>query len=400
MMSAYPQFLPFMHPNNVATWAQPFGYQNSPMNMSTPTYNHWGLIPEEVLLSTPGHSGPIPQNRSPKMSGSVVFQERLGSGVFGEVWKSEYKGAPVAVKVTSCPTGFREEELELLKKNQGEHVVELIAVEQTVKGTAIIMELCDGSLQDQIFMGLCDDEEAFLSTCCSILEGLCAIHATGTVFGDLKPDNLLVRTGGKLLFADFGDARDAKQDHSRRPVNELGWGSPMYHARPDVMKKNITCASDIWMFAQTAIHLWQQQPATSNPSPMPYDIPMIELLQQCLSVNHQERPSAEVALREAKFLLHTRREGSPRSPSKRRGSLPASLPSQHSPLPSPERRDMNGFRRRLSADAGIGYYSDPVTQEFEARMNESPRNDVSPPQWMVQDWQGFHMRPPPPIWLP
>lgn len=396
-MSAYPQLLPFMAQNKVATWVQPFGYQNSPINVSTPTYNHWGIIPEEHLLSSPGKASPIRQDGSPKMSGSVVFHERLGSGVFGEVWKGEYRGSPVAVKVTSCPTGFREEELELLRKNQGAHVVKLIAVEQTVKGTAIIMELCEGSLQDQISKGHCDGEEAFLSTCCSILEGLCAIHETGTIFGDLKPDNILVRMGGELLFADFGDARDGKRDHSRRLVNELGWGSPMYHARPDVMKKNITYASDIWMFAQTAIHLWQQQPATFNPSPMPHDIPMIELLQQCLSVNPSDRPTAEVALREAKFLLRTRPEGSQmKSPSKRRGSLPASLPSHHSPLASPERRDLTSFRRRISTDGGIGYYSDPVTQEFEARM--SAGDGGSPPQWM--DWQGFQMRPPPPIWLP
>merc|ERR1711998_247108 len=67
---------------------------------------------------------------------SVRFLQRLGSGVFGEVWKAEYKGELVAAKTTGCPTGFRAEELALLQRAQGNHAVQLLGVEEgTSKGT-------------------------------------------------------------------------------------------------------------------------------------------------------------------------------------------------------------------------------------------------------------------------
>lgn len=380
--------------------------------MHRPEFNPWGMIPNEHLLESPDQSSKV-MNGSPSKASKtepVVFQSRLGSGVFGEVWKAEYHGRPVAAKVTSCPSGFREEELGLLKKNQGEHVVELLGVERTSKGITILMELCEGSLQDHLSEGFCHGEENFLVTCIGILEGLTAIHSTGTIFGDLKPDNILVQ-GDRLLFADFGDARDARTDYSRRPVQELGWGSPMYHSRPDVMKKKMSQSSDIWMFAQTAIHLWTKEVATSNPSPIPRDIPLLELIQHCLATNPEERPDVDVCLREAKYqLARSRRpESSPRervSPRGRRSSLPTPLPSQHgSTSPSKAESDMSIMRRRLSVDAAE-YYTDAVNQEFEQRMNNAPSSaiDADGPrgaQWM--QWQSPWMMtggPPPQLWFP
>ena len=77
----------------------------------------------------------------------------------------------------------------------------------------------------------------------------------GIIFNDLKPDNLLM-ANGRILFSDFGDARYSQEDYSLWPVDAIGWGSPMYHSRPDVIGKNITVASDMWMLAQTSGHMW------------------------------------------------------------------------------------------------------------------------------------------------
>merc|ERR1712054_674439 len=125
-------------------------------------------------MSHLGFSSPSPTTTT-ATNDSVKFVRRLGQGVFGEVWKAEYEGKIVAAKTTGCPTGFRAQELELLKRAQGEHTVKLIAVEEgTVKGTAIIMELCDGNLQD-----LCKEQrskEAFLAELEQILLGLVSLH--------------------------------------------------------------------------------------------------------------------------------------------------------------------------------------------------------------------------------
>jgi len=322
-------------------------YMDGPMDSSMfpPWMGPMASMPREIpsdgfgLDSFGTSSVPTPMHRTRGKNDSVKFLKRLGSGVFGEVWKAEYKGQLVAAKVTECPTGFRADELGLLRRAQGEYTVRMIAEEDdTTKGTAIIMELCDGSLHDSIERakpGRCEGE--FLVQLEKVLQGLVRLHEEGIIFGDLKPDNLLLK-GDRIVFADFGDARDAKEDTRWRSVHEMGWGSPMYHARPDVMKQTLTPASDMWMFAQTAIHLWSCAEARSNPSPMPSDIPLRELIQQCLSPTAFSRPTAQDALRccqEAQRCDMRRTSGSSPSPSRRRASLPSS-PTDGAAAPSTE----------------------------------------------------------------
>jgi len=246
-------------------------------------------------------------NDQPKDMGnnnSVTFESKLGEGVFGEVWKAKFKGKPCAVKVTFCPSGFRPEELDLLKRAQGPYTIKLLSMEhRTPKGTAIVMTLCDSSLDDVVAKrrGGPNDAE-FLQQVVQILEGLQWMHNKGLIFGDLKPDNLLMDQG-RIVFADFGDARDASK-RDTRPPQEQGWGSPKYHARPDVMQQCITVKSDIWMLGQTAIHLWTGRAAETNPSPVPSDIPMRAVVQACLSQQADRRPSAKELLMDFREAVH------------------------------------------------------------------------------------------------
>ena len=130
-----------------------------------------------------------------------------------QCWKAEYKGQMVAAKVTKCPEGFRTQEIALLRRAQGEHTVQLMAQEeQTPKGTIIVMQLCESSLQD---FAKPLDPELFVGYMVQILHGLIHLHSHARIiFGDLKPDNLLVKNG-RILFSDFGDGRDCDKDYSR-----------------------------------------------------------------------------------------------------------------------------------------------------------------------------------------
>lgn len=106
-----------------------------------------------------------------------------------QVWAAEYEGKQVAAKVTQCPTGFPENELAILKKAQSKYTVKLIAEEDlTPKGMCIVMQLCDGSLDDRVKeasrgknrgpaggMG----KKQFLETMEQIMEGLTDLHARG-----------------------------------------------------------------------------------------------------------------------------------------------------------------------------------------------------------------------------
>jgi len=122
----------------------------------------------------------------------------------------------------------------------------------------------------------------------------------------------------------------------------------MYHARPDVMKKEITTASDMWMFGQTALHLWTHSPPVLNPTPIPDEMPLRDLIRQCLAEDPAQRPTAREAFLE---VHHSLRLGVPLSPSpKRRGSIAPLSDDEGQALPSPKMQQ----RRMSTSDVG-GY---------------------------------------------
>ena len=251
------------------------------------------LATHNSTASQPGTSA----QQQPVQQPVVHFVSMLGNGAFGEVWHAEWGGQQVAAKITGCPSGFRREEVAALRAAQGPHTVKLLAEEdRTSKGAAIIMELCDGSLDQQLAEAKaagqpCSAQE-FLERLGEIATGLAALHQQQLIFNDLKPDNLLFGASGQLLFSDFGDARDMRVSVAGKSVHDMGWGSPNYHARPDVMAMVLTTASDLWMLAQTMIHIWTRTPANCNPSAVPEEVPLKQQLVRCLSPNPDERPTA------------------------------------------------------------------------------------------------------------
>ena len=141
------------------------------------------------------------------------------------------------------------------------------------------MELCPRNLESELQQErrrVADPNSAlYLGWMAQILAGLRHIHDQGIMYGDLKPENLLLNEEKRLLYSDFGDARNMRDTRAwkGKSPHELPWGSPLYHAKPDVMKQDMTYASDMWMFAQTAVHVWLRQAPAKNPSSLPQDIP-------------------------------------------------------------------------------------------------------------------------------
>merc|ERR1712227_190132 len=178
-----PMNIPPMHMGfNPMMNMPPFG--GAPLGYGNDSYNYSPqMLPGQMShMGQPMQLGGMPglgaslgtSSVSVGSNDSVRFIQKLGSGAFGEVWKAEYKGEIVAAKVTSCPMGFRSEEIDILKSAQGQHTVKLIAQEEcTPKGTAIIMELYSGSLLDFIAERRGPQTEIeFLLIVEQILEGL------------------------------------------------------------------------------------------------------------------------------------------------------------------------------------------------------------------------------------
>lgn len=85
-------------------------------------------------------------------------------------------------------------------------------------GTAyIVMEYCQGGcLIDIISKDKPMDEQELKKIITSIVNGLQRVHKEGILHRDIKPDNIMFRSNGSAVLIDFGAARQAIGDQSRK----------------------------------------------------------------------------------------------------------------------------------------------------------------------------------------
>ncbi len=125
-----------------------------------------------------------------------------------------------------------------------------------------------------------------------VAQALSAIHASGWVHGDVKPDNVIVGSCGHVTLIDLGFAA---QVHT---VNGSQFrGTPEY-AAPELLKGNMAAlpASDMFALGRM-LWRWLTQVAGSNDRGLE---PVAELIERLVENDPGKRPTAEAA---AKDLL-------------------------------------------------------------------------------------------------
>ncbi|XP_051566300.1 activin receptor type-1-like [Myxocyprinus asiaticus] len=206
----------------------------------------------------------------------ITLSECVGKGRYGEVWRGQWQGESVAVKIFSSrdeKSWFRETEIYNTVLLRHDNILGFIASDMTSRNSSTQLWLIThyhemGSLYDYLQLSMLD-AAACLRMALSIASGLAHLHVE--IFGtqgkpaiahrDLKSKNILVNKNGQCCIADLGLAVMHFQDTNELDVgNNPKVGTKRYMA-PEVLDDSIQtdCFEsykrvDIWAFG---LVLWE-----------------------------------------------------------------------------------------------------------------------------------------------
>ncbi|RZD60270.1 serine/threonine protein kinase [Streptomyces albidoflavus] len=191
------------------------------------------------------------------VGGRYRLDDRLGHGGMGTVWRGFdlVVHRAVAVKEPRLPDQLSEAERENAYQRMHREARAAARIEHPAVVTVhdvvveegrpwVVMELVTGhSLGDRLQDGTLDVREA-ARIGLAVLGALEAAHEAGVLHRDVKPDNVLLGKGDRVVLTDFGIA----QVEGEQGLTETGAfvGSPEFIAPERVLGQQPGPASDLW----------------------------------------------------------------------------------------------------------------------------------------------------------
>ena len=172
------------------------------------------------------------------------LHEKLGEGRYGSVWRAEYQGRPVALKIFTGARprahlkreAFAQHALGRLPGEDGRWFPRIDQVDLDAEPPYLRMELIDGTPLEDLLSNPALSLEDRLALGEKILQALSAVHRHEFVHGDLSPLNILVTVDRQVRLIDvgFGSAVEPGADiavsTTEEDASEAGVASPLYSA--------------------------------------------------------------------------------------------------------------------------------------------------------------------------
>ncbi|GAA2505751.1 serine/threonine-protein kinase [Streptomyces gobitricini] len=291
------------------------------------------------------------------IAGRYRVVRQLGRGGMGVVWRAvdEVLGREVAVKelrTYNDSSGPELADLRLRMQREARAaarvrhpgVISVHDVADHEGRPVIVMEFIDGPSLDDVLgeRGVMEPREA-AAIGAKVLEALHAAHAVGVLHRDVKPGNVLLDRGGRVVLTDFGiaameDPGDGSTTHLTRSGEIVG--SLDYLAPERAQGQEPGPASDIWALGATLYaavegaspfrrtSTWSTLTAiVVEPLPEPQRAgPLGPVLRQLMDKDPARRPDAAAAAQ----LLAAVAAGQEPGPA---GAAPAYVPTERTVLP-------------------------------------------------------------------
>lgn len=161
-------------------------------------------------------------------------------------------GQPYAIKIVNRSSLNKDMEVALngeisiLKELKHEHIMQLDNVVVTINHYYLVAEYLEGGeLFDRIVDKSSYTESEARDVCNILFCALAYCHNHEIVHRDLKPENLLLQnkhSDSEIKIADFGFAKQAKDDHSLSTM----CGTPGYVAPEILRRERYGTKADMW----------------------------------------------------------------------------------------------------------------------------------------------------------
>lgn len=248
----------------------------------------------------------------------------LGNGSFGEVWlvHDKFTDRDVALKIylSLDPSGIDEFQHEY--SNSVDIASPFLLTPDYFdvynRRPFLVMKYCENGSSSKLAGNI--TEEQLWQFIHDVASGLSVLHSQSDpiVHQDIKPDNILIDRQGHFLITDFGISKRLRATMRRQSKRDVSSGAMPYMA-PERFESNpkLTTASDIWSLGASIYELatgelpfsgfggsMQRNGAEIPSLPTIYSTSLNNIMQSCLAVNKEDRPSANEICEAAKNRIY------------------------------------------------------------------------------------------------
>lgn len=193
------------------------------------------------------------------------FEEKVGEGAFGSVYKAVHKDSRFAIAIKILPAGDSpediEQEINILKDCKHPNIVSYFGSSVRDHQLWVMMEFCGaGSAADLIKhlnsegKNMTEDQVGAITI--MVLKGLSYLHSQVPVIihRDLKPANILLNGAGEAKIADFGVSAQLNQTLQKAQTTI---GTPIYMSPEVIDGSKYDTKFDLWSLGISMIEMAQ-----------------------------------------------------------------------------------------------------------------------------------------------